>query len=398
MRRTLLRRGLAAVCLLAACAAGGAWGDETIAVRDRTGLVEALRKAKPGTRVLLAPGTYAGGLAQAGLKGTAAQPIVVAGADPVRPPVIEGGASGLQLSSPEHLELRDLVFRQATGNGLNIDDSGSAKTPAHHLTLRRVVVRDVGPKGNCDGIKLSGVNDFAIENCRIERWGSSGSAIDMVGCGRGTLVDCEFKEGGGDYANGVQAKGGSREIAVQRCRFVDCGGRGTNIGGHTGEAYFRPKLEEFEARAITVEDCEFHGSAAAICFVGVDGAVVRNNLVVRPTRWPIRILQENMDERFVPCREGLFENNVVVFRSDEVRQIVNVGGRTAPETFRFQGNVWYCADRPGDSARLVRLPGTDRDSRFIDPGFQDPKNGDYRLTRPAAEGPGPRLRKAEGPN
>ncbi len=402
MRRTRLRMGLAWLGSLAACTAiftaGVAAAAETITVRDRTGLVEALRKAKPGTRVLVAPGTYAGGLVQAGLRGTAAEPIVIAGADTARPPVIEGGASGLQLSSPEHVELRDLVLRGATGNGLNIDDSGSARTPAHHLTLRRVAVRDVGPKGNSDGIKLSGVNDFLLDDCRVERWGSSGSAVDMVGCARGTLADCEFEGSGGDYANGVQTKGGSREITVRRCRLEDCGGRGVNIGGHTGEPYFRPKVEDFEARGITVEDCEFRGSAAAVCFVGVDGATVRNNLIVRPGRWAIRILQENMDGRFVPCREGLFENNVVVFRSDELRQTVNVGGRTAPETFRFVGNVWYCADRPSDSKQLVQLPGAERESRFTDPGFRDPKNGDYRLTRPDKEGPGPRPREMDAGN
>lgn len=40
-----------------------------VRVKDRPGLERALRSARPGTRILLAPGTYAGGLQIAGLHG-----------------------------------------------------------------------------------------------------------------------------------------------------------------------------------------------------------------------------------------------------------------------------------------------------------------------------------------
>lgn len=369
--------------------------EETVTVRDRTELTQALGRATAGTTVLIEPGTYAGGIVQARLRGTAGKPIVLAAANRDRPPVIEGGASGLHLSSPEHVELRDLIFEAATANGLNIDDSGSAAAPAHHVVLRDIVVREVGPRGNRDGIKLSGLTEFLVDDCRVERWGSGGSAIDMVGCRNGTIRRCRFLDAGGDFANGVQAKGGSRDIVIQRCRFENAGGRAVNIGGHTGLPYFRPKPEDFEARDITVEDCEIRGGMSAICFVGVDGAVVRHNTIIRSTRWPIRILQENLDGRFVPCRDGQFEKNVVVFRSDEVRQLVNIGSQTSPETFQFHGNVWYCSDHPGETRRLVRVPGDEKESRYgVEADFRNPRDGDYRLKNPAENGPGPRTDKS----
>jgi len=338
----------------------------------------------------MAAGTYRGGLSIATLKGTKELPIVIAGADPKDPPLIRGGGGGLHLSSPEHVELRDLVFAGATGNGLNIDDGGSIESPAHHVVLRNVLVRDVGPDGNRDGIKLSGVDDFRIENCRVERWGSGGSAIDMVGCHQGVITGCTFREGK-DQANGVQAKGGSSQVVIERCRFENAGGRAVNAGGSTGPPYFRPRDADSEAKEIVVRDCEFIGGMSAIAFVGVDGAVAEHNTIYRPARWAIRILQESTQDRFVPCRKGRFLSNVVVFRSDQVREIVNIGGNTAPETFEFSGNEWYCIDRPADTQRLVRLPVAEAKGTYGgDPKLKAPESGDLSIPGRTSQGAGVR--------
>jgi hypothetical protein len=352
-----------------------------IRVNDRTELAAALAKAEPGDTILLAPGKYAGGLSRNRLQGTAEKPIVVAAADAARPPVIEGGSAGLHLSNPAFVELRGLVIEGARGNGLNIDDGGSADTPAHHVTLRNLVIRDVGPDGNRDGAKLSGVDDFRVENCTFERWGSGGSAIDMVGCHDGLIAGCTFKDARSEQANGVQTKGGSRGVTVSRCRFENAGGRAVNLGGSTGLQFFRPKIEGYEAQDITVEDCTFLGSSAPVAYVGVDGAVVRHCTIYRPTRWVARILQENTDARFVPSRRGEFANNLIVFRSDELRATVNVGGNTSPETFTFSGNAWHCLDRPANTRRFVQLPVAETGGKYnLAPRFQDPAAGDLRQT------------------
>lgn len=345
-------------------------------------LQNALDDAGPGDIIRIAPGTYRGGLSCAGLQGTEELPIIIVAADPQTPPEINGRGSCIHLSSPAYVELRNLVLSGADGNGLNIDDGGSNTHPAHNVTLFGLIVHDIGPRGNRDGLKLSGLDDFVIQDCAFERWGDGGSAIDMVGCHDGVVNRCLFREGG-DGANGVQTKGGSRDIRIKRCRFENAGGRAVNIGGSTGLAYFRPKPEGFEARDITVEDCTFIGSISPIAFVGVDGAIVQYNTVYRPKRWLLRILQENQDSAFVSSRNGRFEHNVIAFRSDEVRMAVNVGGGTAPETFLFAGNVWFCIDRPQQTRQIVELPTREADGTYgVDPQFANPETGDLQMMAP----------------
>src|SRR5262249_7493119 len=194
------------------------------------------------------------------------------------------------------VELHDLAVANVRGNGINIDDGGSYDTPAHHVVLRGLVVRDVGPTGNRDGIKLSGLDDFRVEGCTVERWGDRGSGIDMVGCHRGEVTGCTFRHGDREGDHGVQAKGGSGDITIRRCRVEHAGQRAVNLGGSTGLAYFRPRAQGYEARDIRVEDCTFIGSMAPVAFVGVDGATVRHNTIYRPGRWAFRILQETRAE------------------------------------------------------------------------------------------------------
>ena len=351
-----------------------------IKVSDAAGFNRAVTAARPGDTVLLAPGEYDGNFSFQGVHGTAKEPIVIAAADPDKPPQFVGKKAPLHFRGVSHLELRDLVVSDTAGNGVNIDDAGDPDKPAHHITLKRLRIRNVGPKGNIDGIKLSGVDDFAVRDCTVEKWGSSGSGIDMVGCHRGLIAGSTFRQGG---ANGVQAKGGSAEITVRGCRFEDAGDRGVNLGGSTGDDYFRPRLKDmpekgrYEAKDIRVEGCTFVGGGAAVAFVGVDGASVRYNTVYRPGRYALRILQEKTDVGFVPSRKGVFERNVVVFRSDAwVTGGVNVGPNTAPDTFTFAGNLWYCEDRPARSE--PKLPAAEKGAVVgKDPGFRDAAKGDF---------------------
>lgn len=337
---------------------------DDVRVSSRDELVRAVSQASAGRVIRMAPGDYAGGLVFDNLAGTAENPIVIAGADRERPPVITGGRGGLKLTRPMHVELRDLVITASETNGLNIDDGGQLDSPARGLVLRRVVVRDTGGDANHDGIKLSGLADFQLLDCTVERWGRRGSAIDMVGCRNGELSGCTIRNAAGELANGVQMKGGSRDVVVRNCRFIDAGSRAVNIGGSTGLEYFRPRPDGFEAKDILIEECEFDGSQSPLAFVGVDGAVVRGCTIRRPRGWVMRILQETKLPEFVRCRNGQFLNNTVEFRSDEVRTTVNVGPDTAPETFRFAGNTWRCLDRPQATKELVRLPTTEVDAVY----------------------------------
>jgi hypothetical protein len=331
-------------------------------VRTAEELRAAVAAAEPGTRILLAEGSYGGGFHFARLRGTAAAPIVIASADPAKRAVFRDADTGLQLSAPAYVELADLEFTVLYRNGLNIDDGG-AREPgtAHHVTLRRLVVRDIGGGGNEDGIKLSGIDDFSVEDCTIERWGGAGSGIDLVGCHRGVIAKNLLRHNTPPNANGVQCKGGTSEIAIRANRFEYAGGRGVNAGGSTGRQFFRPRIAgagpHAEARALTIEGNTFVGGQCAVAFVGVDGAVVRFNTIERPARWALRILQENRAADFAPCRGGVFEDNVIVFEAARWAEGgVNVGTGTAPETFSFARNWWFCIDRPKQSTPKLPAP------------------------------------------
>lgn len=366
----MLDRACLALLLTAVAATAQA---APVRVTSTAGLRAALAGARPGTTILLAAGDYEG-FGAADVQGSAPSPIAVRAEDAARPPRFTGG---IHLSDCAHLELADLLIEGAAANGLNIDDGGTFASPGHHLVLRRITVRDCGGAGNHDGIKLSGIADFAVQQCTVERWGRRGSAIDMVGCRRGRIEDCAFRDRAeATAANGVQMKGGTRDVVVRRCRFEDAGERAVQLGGSTGRAYFRPEVEGFEAKDLVVEGCTILGSTAAIAFVGCDGAVVRHNTIHLPRRWVFRILQETRDAEFVPCRGGVFTDNLIVLRG--IDAVANVGPDTAPATFAFARNWWFRADAPDRS--VPRLPTPEaRPAGGADPLFVDAARGDLRL-------------------
>jgi hypothetical protein len=386
MRRWL---GCIMAFILFVCAAAASSAQD-VRVSDAEGFRRAVRQASPGTHILLAPGTYRGAFFFSDLHGTSERPIVIAAEEPKNPPQFLGAGECLHFSKVSHLELRDLALKGASDNGLNIDDGGAYEIPSHHVTLRALHVSDIGPMGNRDGIKLSGLDNFLLQDCVVERWGDGGSGVDMVGCHKGRIAGCTFRQGGSEA---VQMKGGTAEIRIERSRFEDYGERGVNIGGSTGLEFFRPRIgalpagAKYEARDIRVEGNVFVGGTAPVAFVGVDGAVVRFNTIYRPGRWALRILQETREPGFVPSRNGRFEDNIVVFRSEMwFEGGVNIGPGTAPETFRFARNVWYCEDRPERSKPALPTPETDAILGKA-PLFQDPAAGDFTL-RPGSPAAG----------
>lgn len=377
-------RAVTAAVLCVALALVACAQDREVRVRDVAGLRQALQTAMPGTRILLATGEYPGNIAVANLHGQPGLPILLQAEDPAHPPRFLGGGAALHLSRISYVQLRDLVLSGQTGNGLNIDDGGVLETPSHHVVLENLAVSDVGPTGNRDGIKLSGVDSFVVRGCRIDSWGDGGgSGIDMVGCHRGLIENCSFRarpsgEKGG--SNAVQAKGGSCDLLIRGNRFDRPGARGVNIGGSTGLQFFRPRPQGYEAKNIVVEGNVFIGGTAPVAFVGVDGATVRFNTIYVPGRWALRILQETALPEFVPCRNGSFTDNIIVFRSDQWAEGgCNVGPNTAPQTFEFARNVWFCQDRPERSKPA--LPTPEQEGLYgIDPQFVDPENGDFTLS------------------
>lgn len=357
--------------------APGGTGDGTPA--DPFGSIgAAARAAEPGTRVLVAPGTY-GAVSVSDLHGSPGAPIAIVADGEV---VIDGGAGvALALTDPAYVVVEGFTLRAGI-HGMNIDDGGSYDTPAHHLILRDITITSAGSGGNNDCIKMSGVDDFWILGSDIAGC-DRGEIVDMVGCHRGIIAGNSFHE---PIGNGVQAKGGSSDTLITGNLFTRIPGRAVNAGGSTGVEFFRPLDAPYEAARIRVIANVFvqNGaeSGAAVAFVGCDACVFAHNTVIEPRTWIARILQESTDARFVPSRNGVFANNIVFLRMADLRTFFNVGAGTAPETFRFERNLWYALDRDASWTGPTYGDGLAPEIDPIlqeDPRFEDAAGGDYHL-------------------
>jgi hypothetical protein len=332
-----------------------AMADE-VTVRDAGELQKALRDLKPGTTLKIAPGDYPGGHSVEGV-----ERLTIEGLDAKNPPHFKGGANAWQFSRCAGLTLRKMRVSGQTGNGLNLDDGGELAKPVSGITIEGVEISDVGPKGNHDGIKCSGLEGLTIRDCTITGWGGQG--IDCVGCHRVLITGCRFTGKDGFTATaGVQFKGGTSESTVEKCHFANAGERPVNVGGSTGLAYFRPQGAKHEATKIVVRDNVIEGSVCAAAFVGVDGAEFSGNTILFPSKWIFRILQETKEPGFVPCRNVVVKDNRIVFRRAQVQIEVNIGSDTAPESFRFEKNRWFAEDRP--NASQPKLPVEEKDGAY----------------------------------
>lgn len=333
---------------------------DVLPVTNNAEFSAALTAAQPGDTISIAPGLYGGGYFRSGLSD-----VIIQGADPANRPVIRGGIAGIQLSDANRVTLEHLVFEQQTGNGLNIDDGGSFATPSTDIVIRNVLVRDIAGGGNLDGIKLSGVTGFLIENVVVDNWGSGGSAIDPVGSHNGLIQNSLFRHSTGG-SSGIRPKGGSKNIVVRANRFeMADSGRAIQAGGSTGSQFFRfiDGDSGYEAADITAHGNVVIGASSAFSYVNIDGGHFHHNRIERPDDWAVRILNENPGTAIIDTQNGRFTDNVVVFNdtSAEWNRAVNVGPETLPATYEFARNRWFnLADAtPQGSTPQLPAPETD---------------------------------------
>lgn len=332
---------------------------DDILVSNSSQLRNAISKLKPDDTLLIAPGDYSGGIYLANTSGKENAPITISGADPEDPPLFTGGGQAFHLADCSYITMKNLKVKGFPSNGINIDDGGSFETPAHHVILENVTILETGPKGNHDALKISGLDNFIIRKCHFEAWGGSG--IDMVGCHHGIVEDCTFVgREGFSQSNAVQLKGGTTHILVQTSLFKNAGERAINLGGSTGLEYFRPKVGDYEAKDITIAGNRFIGGITPLAWVTSDGGYVHHNTIIRPEKWILRILQETKDQKFKPCHDGLFENNLIIYDS-KVQVFVNIGPGAAPQTFEFRNNAWHNLD----GNRKPSLPTPEQNPSYL---------------------------------
>jgi hypothetical protein len=324
----------------------------TITVNGTAELKAALASLQSGTTLKIAPGDYSGGHYVRNVAG-----LVIEALDSSRPPVFKGGSEGWHFTKCEGLTLRNITVSGQSSNGINLDDGGELDRSVKGVTLEGLRIQDIGPSGNHDAIKVSGLENLTISRCAIEGWG--GEAIDFVGCRKSLITGCEIKgKQGFSSATGIQLKGGCSEITVEKCRFINAGTRPINLGGSTGATYFRPAGVKYEAHNLTARDNIFEGGTCAVAFTGVDGATFTGNTILFPSKWIFRILQETTTEGFAVCGNVKINGNRIVFRRSEVKVDINIGANTAPQTFAFENNRWFAEDQPAKSKPTLPVAET----------------------------------------
>lgn len=341
---------------------------------------QAAAVAKPGDTVLIHPGTYQGAFFISNLNGKANAWIVIMGVNK-NTVILKAGSEGFHFSDVSYIKIQDITFTGHTANGMNIDDAGTMETPAHHVLVTGCDFKNMGAQGNNDFLKLSGLDSFEVAYCSFRNGATGGSGIDMVGCHYGRVHHCTFDSLG---SNSIQMKGGTRFMRIENNTFRNGGLRALNLGGSTGLAFFRPQDAVHEAADISVYANVFIKSQAPIAFVGSERVDVANNTIYMPEKWVMRILQETVDTtRFVPCRNGMFRNNIIYF-SGAVSTHVNIGSNTSPQTFLFSHNLWYNSSNPSASTPGLPTPETNA-IKGQDPLFTATENFALQKNSPAIQ-------------
>jgi hypothetical protein len=311
----------------------------TITVRNVSELEGVLNTQSNGNEIVLSPGVYkvSGALYAHGLEN-----ITIRSQDANNPAVIEGGAV-FRLSQPKHVTIKDLVIQGMSAGGLNIDDvegpDGAAPGAnwnsdlAHDITLQNIKLINIGnDTGNIDGIKLSGVDIFTVDNVQVINWGGGGSAIDMVGCHNGTIKNSLFRSRQIAWTTGMVTKGGSEGITMSKNRFeLKNQGIAVKLGGSTEKPFFRfgPGESGYEAKNITVSDNTIIHSRAAVSYVNISGGgLVKDNLIYQTGTKIARILDEASGEGHnFETSNGGFSGNTV---NGDCIDFHHIGNRIQP--------------------------------------------------------------------
>lgn len=296
-------------------------------------LTDAAKVTVPGDTIQIHGGTYTGGDFITNFQGTSTAWITIRAAKG-ETVIYNGNTQAFQLSEAAFIRIQGLQFQNQTANGVNIDDGGTLTIPAHDIVIENCIWLNMGGTGNNDELKLSGVDNFTVQNCQFNN-GQDGAFVDMVGCHNGVLQDniCQNVGSGGQV---FQTKGGSKNILIQRNRCINGGDRAMHIGGNTGKQYFRPQGADYEAMNIYVYSNTFQGGKAPIVFSSSVYCSAINNTIDKPVNYVIRILQD--DKTVQKCAYDTFRNNIVVFTGSTA---INVGPGTNENSFVFSNDLWY---------------------------------------------------------
>jgi hypothetical protein len=355
--------------------------DLTINVSTREEFMAAAKNAVPGTTIKIAPGTYTrkkgdrpATWGYLELHGTAKAPITITAQDPKNPPVFKDCDVAFQLNNSSYVIISNITVRDSYDNGIQLGTGRNTTTSAgqlstsHHITIKNVKITNSGRDGtgNHDGIKVIQTDYFTISNAWIQGWSKAGSGIDATGSQHGVIENSTFI-GTGQAHNGIQTKGGARNIHIRNNFFKNTGDYGVSCG-IMGITYFRDKpgstLSDgtkfnYECKDIEVSNNRFIGAQAAVGWNVSSGGQVHHNTIVLPEKWVARITgyypstSENA-KYFAPAHSGSFHHNLIVYNYKDLKKVkdpfINVylpdWSNTNPKSFTFNDNAWYALDGP----------------------------------------------------
>lgn len=312
-------------------------------------LDDALRAAAPGTRILLASGSYAGATVS-DVRGTATAPIWIEGPPSTGARARITGARGLHLIGAQYVVIRHLDFTAITQTGINVDDD----TPpvlgsAHHIVIDDVDLSSI--TGTC--IQLTGVDDVVIRDSRAT---ACNRAVMMVGVHRATIARLSSTS---TTTAGVAMAGGSADIEVRQSR-IETTNLGIWIGGDSDLEQFRPALTmpagNAEAQDIRVFDNVIRGADNAVVCTICRRALVAHNLIRDANLSVFRLVQAHGPVGgfdFAPAGEVTYRNNVIEVAGTPTAMVVGAG--TDGPSCAFGHNLWL----RGGAAWTPSLPSAE---------------------------------------
>ncbi len=218
--------------------------SETINCNDVDCILRAMRNAKPGDEIVIAPGTYTapdkvvidGRAARffSDKNGTSSKPITVRAKNASNPPILKGPNGRydgyVMRILGDHWRIKDLILEEGS-KGLVFDN-------ANNGIIENVTVRELGE----EGIHLrDGSSNNLIKNCKVYNTG-----IKKPGIGEGLYVGSDKKQhdiynrdcnnntidgcivGPNVTAEGVDVKEGTKNTIIKNCTFSAKGISGEN--------------------------------------------------------------------------------------------------------------------------------------------------------------------------
>lgn len=327
----------------------------------------AAQPIQPGTRIVLAAGSYPGETLY-DVTGTLAAPIWIEGPAAGARATFTGSL-GIHLVRAQHVVLRNFDTSATSQAGINVDDGGDATNPGtHHIVVDGVHVD--GSDASC--FQFSGVTNVTLRN-------STGAA-----CRRGVLfvgvheASIERVTMTTMSVAGVAIAAGSDDIDVRQSWFEDAGTRMIWIGGNSAITEFRPPLVNatgnYEAADVRVFDNVLIGGSAAdvavLCSNCTSSLVAHNLIRGDAFSHVFRVVQEHNALgafAFVPAGKVRYINNAVEVGGNPFG--AQAGSGTDGASCTFANNLWFEVGNPGNS--MPNLPTAESNGVYGVPSGHD---------------------------